>query len=149
MNTREVIKKLKLVAGSIALLTAVGIAFEISKGLKNRRQYKRDFDPDTVEEVEGRIAEVSTDSDKHDKSRGQVLILETVNGKVIPVHLGPEWFLSHQKTRYKEGDKIIVIGSRINYQNNDVIIATKIKYGNSKLILRDESGFPRWQGWVN
>lgn len=149
MNTREIIKNLKLVGGGIALLTAAGIVFEISKGLKNRRRYKRDFNPDTIEELEGRILEASTDNDKHDETQGTILIMETENGKIIPVHLGPEWFLSHQKIRYKKGDKITVTGSRVKYQNNDVLIASQIQYGDSKLILRDESGFPRWQGWVN
>lgn len=148
MNTREVINNLKLVGGSLALLTAAGLAFGISKGLKYRRKYKRDFDPDTVEELEGRILEVSTDSDKHDETRGKILILETENGKIVPVHLGPEWFISNQQSRIKSGDKITVVGSRVSHQDKDIIIATQIQYGDRKLILRDESGFPRWQGWV-
>ncbi|WP_445664652.1 DNA-binding protein [Fodinibius sp. AD559] len=148
MNTQEVIKNLKLVGGSLALLTAAGIAYGISRGLKYRKRYERDFDPDKVEELKGEVLEISPDSEKHDETRGKILMLETENGKIIPVHLGPEWFLSNQQNKIKEGYKITVIGSLVKYHNNDVMIAAQIQYGDNKLILRDESGFPRWQGWV-
>lgn len=149
MNTREVIKNLKLVGGSLALMTVAGIVFGVSKGLKYRKKYKRKFDPDRVEELEGHILEIVTENDQDDETQGASLILETESENIIPVHLGPEWYISHQQIRFKEGDKITVVGSRVDYQNSPVIIAAQIEHGNNKLILRDESGLPRWQSWVN
>lgn len=149
MNTQEVVKKIQLIGGSLALLTAAGFFWGISKGLKYRQKYKREFDPDKIETLEGRILEVLTNSEQDDMSQGVIVILQTEDEKIIPVHLGPEWYLSHQKKIFKDGDRVKVVGSRVNYQNNPVIIAAHIKRGNSELILRDEDGWPRWKSWVS
>lgn len=149
LNTREVIRNLQIWGGSLTLLAIGGIAYLISKGVVRYKKYHRQFDPDNVEELDGHILEIITESGRKDEKEGIVLILETENKKIIPVHLGPKWYISHQQGRLKDGQKVRVVGSRVNYEDNPAIIAIRIEHGDSTLILRDENGRPRWQSWVN
>lgn len=149
LNTKEVIRNLQLWGGGLALLTIGGIVYSISKGVMRYKKYHRQFDPDNVEEFEGNILEIITESSQHDEKRGVILIVETENKKIIPVHLGPEWYISHQQSRLKDDQKIRVVGSRVNYEDNPAIIAARIEQGNSQLILRDDNGRPRWQSWIS
>lgn len=41
MNTKQVIKNMKLVSGGIALLSAAGITYAISRQIRKRNLYKR------------------------------------------------------------------------------------------------------------
>lgn len=149
MNTQSVIKKLQLWGGSLALLAAGGLAYTISKSIAHYKKYHRDFDPETVEELKGRVLEVTADSDKPDQRRGMILILETENQEIIPVHLGPEWFIRHQRISFGDNAKITVTGSRVHHRDNPVLVVSEILVGDKKLVFRDEDGHPRWQSWIN
>ncbi|GAA5520202.1 hypothetical protein LQ318_00655 [Aliifodinibius salicampi] len=149
LNTKEVIRNLQIWGGGLVLLTIGGIVYSISKGVMRIKKYHRQFDPDNVEEFEGNILEIITESSQNHEKRGVILIVETENKKIIPVHLGPEWYISHQQSRLKDGQKVRVVGSRVKYEDNPAIIAAQIEHGNSKLILRDEKGRPRWQSWID
>ncbi|SHE90474.1 hypothetical protein SAMN05443144_10474 [Fodinibius roseus] len=149
LNTKEVIRNLQLWGGGLVLLAIGGIVHSISKGVMRYKKYHRQFDPDNVKEFDGHILEIITEGSQNDEKQGVILILETENKKIIPIHLGPEWYISHQQDRLKDGQKVRVVGSRVNYEDNPAIIAARIEHGDSTLILRDENGRPRWQSWVN
>jgi len=146
MDTQEAIKNVKLVGGGLALLSAAGLAYAVSRRLNNRKGYNRPFDSETIEEQEGKIIEISHSNEKKDESRGVYLKLET-DQEVIPVHLGPVWYLDHQDGKFKAGEKVEVKGSRINYNGRESIIAMSVIKGNEELKLRDEQGIPLWHGW--
>lgn len=146
MNTREVIKNMQLVGGGLALLSVAGLAYAVNRGLNHRRVYKRNFNPDTVEEFKGKILEVDQSKEKNDRVRGKYLTLKTED-EIIPVHLGPAWFMDRQQHLFKLGDNIKVKGSRVVFKGADVIVATEIQQGNMSMKLRDEKGVPVWESW--
>lgn len=55
MNTRQVIKRLEIWSGGIILLTLAGLAYAVKKAVQHRKEYKRQFIPNTVEEAKGNI----------------------------------------------------------------------------------------------
>lgn len=148
MNTQEFIKKIELWAGGLALGIAGVLAYMIARSVSSFKKYHRKFDIETVEDLKGRILEVTTDSDKHDETRGIMLILETEDEEIVPVHLGPEWFIRHQQIRFKSDTKITVTGSRVSHRDNSILVASEVQFRDKKLVLRDENGDPRWQSMI-
>ena len=67
--------------------------------------------------------------------------------ETITVHIGPSWFLDYMKFSIKEGDKVIVEGSMIVYNNKPAVIASNIKTNNTEIELRNSEGFPLWSHW--
>jgi len=103
------------------------------------------YDPKTVETVNGTVKSVDIV-----KSRGMsdgVHVMLATGTEVIPVHLGPAWYLEHQDVVLAAGDKVSVRGSRVTYGGKPAIIAAEVTRGANVLVLRDEQGFPRWAGW--
>lgn len=146
MNTREVIKNMQLVGGGLALLSAAGLTYAITKSINSRKKYARPFDSNTIEEFEGKILEVAHTEDKKDETRGIYLSFE-VEEEIIPVHLGPAWYINHQGRRFKPGDKITVKGSRIQFDGTEAIVAVSVSRNDEILKLRNEDGTPYWYGW--
>lgn len=145
MNTQDVIKKIRKVGGGLAVLSAAGIVFTVARRLKNRWRYQRPFDIKKMVEVKGTVLEVSHSKENKDEKRGVFLILKS-NKEEIPVHLGPMWYMSRQH-HFKTGDNITVKGSKVDFNDAKVIIASEIHQGKMRMILRDEKGDPVWQSW--
>lgn len=76
-------------------------------------------------------------------------MLKTDTGNDIEVHLGPAWYIDNQEAMLNEGDQISVTGSRITYQNREVIIVSVIQKDEMELRLRDKQGIPYWNAWRN
>lgn len=148
MNTKEVIKRLQFWGGSLALLTIGGIVYSISKGITHSKKYHRKFDSDAIEEVEGRVTEVTTHRGKFQGTRGVVLVVDTENKGIISVHLGPEWFLRHQRKHFQPGDMVMAKGSLLQRKKEVYMVALSVSRGNDVLLLRNEKGEPYWDRWL-
>ena len=72
------------------------------------------------------------------------LVLET-NEESITVDLGPPWFVNQQAFTLKEGDNLVVTGSKNTTNHHTVILAAEVKKDGQTLKLRDEKGLPLWQ----
>lgn len=145
MDTEETIKNVKLVGGSLALLSVAGLAYAVTRTL-NHRSYNRPFDPKNIEEFEGKVLEVDHSKEKKDEMRGVYLTVQ--NGdKVVPVHLGPAWYLDHQDRKFKPGEKVEIKGSRVKLDGKESIVAMSAAKGDEELKLRDAQGTPYWYGW--
>ena len=109
--------------------------------------YGRMYDPKTVETVAGEITSVDKITPTRGMSRGVHITLKTDKGEILPVHLGPEWYIDKQTIALKQGDKVQVRGSRITFQDKPAIIAADVTKGAESLHLRDANGIPAWAGW--
>jgi hypothetical protein len=110
-------------------------------------QYGRMYDSSTVETITGEVVSVDNQtSPMGGMSYGVHLSVETANG-IIPVHLGPAWYLDRQDIQIEAGDQIEVTGSRVTLTEGSVIIAAEVHKGDNVLTLRDQNGFPVWSGW--
>jgi hypothetical protein len=79
-------------------------------------------------------------------SAGVHLLLKT-DKETIPVHLGPEWYISNQELKLEPKDKVEVKGSRVMFNGKPAIIASEVVKGEQVLKLRDDNGIPLWSGW--
>ncbi|HUM06325.1 MAG TPA: hypothetical protein VLT90_12750 [Terriglobales bacterium] len=74
---------------------------------------------------------------------GAHIVLRTNDGKLL-VHLGPARFLRLQQFSVSPNDRVTVVGTRVNYQGQDAMLAREITRGNDVLTLRDHQGHPLW-----
>ena len=109
-------------------------------------KYGRMYNPQTVETVSGEVVKVNKIKPMKGMSYGIHLVLKTDSGEV-PVHLGPAWYINNQDVSIKEGDKVDVKGSRVDFHGKPTIIAAEVQKGDEVLKLRDDSGYPAWAGW--
>jgi len=74
---------------------------------------------------------------------GTHFMLATEHGNV-QVHVAPSRFVGDQKWQWAPGDKIEVVGSRLNYLGHEALIARTIVRGNEIMALRSSDGKPLW-----
>lgn len=110
-----------------------------------RGMSERLFNPKSVETVQGKVSRVETPSSRRQDGQVVVIVLATPKGELF-VHLGPRWYLDQQPLKLKPEDTIRVTGSRVMVQGKSVILASEIKRGNEKMVLRKEDGTPVWAG---
>ncbi len=77
------------------------------------------------------------------RNTGTHLLVKT-GTDVIEVHVGPTWYLKQQKCEFVKDAQVEIIGSKVNLQGTDVIIARQIKEGDKTWTLRDAQGIPAW-----
>ena len=116
------------------------------RGWGPKSPYNSLYDASTQVEVEGTIDEIQTKSPLMGMSIGIHLIQKT-GSRRTEVHLGPSWYLQNQEPMLAKGDAIKVLGSKVQIDNRQVIIARRITKGTQILELRDQSGRPYWAGW--
>lgn len=103
------------------------------------------YDPKAVETIRGTIAKVDVVK-RRPMAEGVHLVVATADARV-EVHLGPAWFLDNQDVALAVGDAVEVRGARVMFQGKPVVIAAEVKRGDDVLVLRDETGRPRWAAW--
>lgn len=107
----------------------------------------RDFDPATLETIEGEILEVtSAPSPGWRRAQGLHLTVETSNGPVS-VHMGPQWYLQRRGVTFAAGERVTITGSRVSSGSGAGLVATEVRRGKSVLRLRASDGAPAWGGW--
>ncbi|WP_299489648.1 hypothetical protein [Acaryochloris sp. IP29b_bin.137] len=143
-----------LISISIALLVGAIIAAPVyaqgmpksSPGHHLTSQRPRDFNPDTVETISGKIVRVDQVASQGRRSgKGVHLSVET-SDETVDVHLGPSWYLDEQQFNLKSGDPVEVTGSKVTDASSPTLIAAKVKSGDTNIDLRDENGMPAWRG---
>ncbi len=107
-----------------------------------------DFNPATVETLEGTVGNVDHDMFESGVTTTDSLIVldvKTPSG-TERVRIAPDNYLKEQGIEIKEGDKVEVTGSRIMREGESLIIASKLTLkGNGKfLAVRKDDGTPKW-----
>jgi hypothetical protein len=105
---------------------------------------QRNYDPKTVEMLQGKVLSVEKATRGKGRSYGVHLTLQT-DKETISVHLGPSWYIEKQTPHIEANDTITVTGSRVTVDEKPAIIAAQVKKGNEILKLRDENGIPVWR----
>ena len=107
----------------------------------------RIYDPKTETTIKGVIQEVR-EVPGPGQGMGTHLIVKT-GQNTIEVHVGPSWYLREQKCEFKKDAEIEILGSKVNLQGTDVLVARQIKDGSNTCTLRDPQGVPAWSGGKN
>jgi hypothetical protein len=101
------------------------------------------YNPDTVETFTAEV--ISVEGHRRARPYGWGVHLRVrKNGEILPVHLGPIWFLNDYDFYVKEGETLTITGSRIMDEGETAVVASEIKVGDDLLTLRDEQGRPVW-----
>lgn len=124
-----------------------GILWRGGGGWGHGTAYGRLYDTRTVETVRGVVVALEVVTPMRGMSRGIHVMLRTDEGKQLPVHLGPAWYIEYQDVRIAPNDVLEVTGSRIALEGKPAVIAAEVRNGEEVLVLRDAEGFPAWSGW--
>lgn len=124
-------------AFSVVLLVA---SSAFSQGMGQRRNF---YDQSTVTTITGTIQSVDTLSGRRGNFHMIELTVKDTSG-TIAVNVGPTFYLDEQKISFKVGDNVVVTGSKVQFNGNDVILAAQVKDGDKTITLRDDSGRPVW-----
>jgi hypothetical protein len=104
---------------------------------------QRDYDAKTVETIEGKVLSIEKTTPAKRRGYWVDLMLESGN-EIIPVHLGPAWYVDKQTLRIEANDTITVSGSRVTMEGKPAMVAAEITKGNEFLKLRESNGIPVW-----
>jgi hypothetical protein len=77
---------------------------------------------------------------------GTHVMLKTDTG-TLAVHVGPSAYLAGKNFSIAKGDKLTILGSKVQYRGSDFLIAKEITKGSEVLTLRNSAGFPLWSGF--
>ncbi|HWZ29989.1 MAG TPA: hypothetical protein VNX18_01570 [Bryobacteraceae bacterium] len=103
------------------------------------------YDPATTVQVVGIVTDVRQ-APTGSPLAGTHVILKT-KASTIDVYLAPTDFLKFLKVSFPAGDQIRVSGSKMKFENADVILASQVSDGLELITLRDANGVPDWQHW--
>jgi len=107
-------------------------------------KYNKCFNPDTIAVIEGTIKTVKDFTPEYGAAAGLKIKVETTDGKITAVHLGPREYVSRVGFDFKPGSLVTAAGSRTKVNGKDVIMATEVKIADKTLLLRDNTGTPKW-----
>lgn len=108
--------------------------------------YWRLYDPSKVETISGEVTSIQRVRAMGHMSEGVHLELKTTRG-TVSVHLGPAWYIENQEPPIRARDKVVIVGSRVQVNGKQAIIASEVRKGDQVLKLRTAEGDPRWCGW--
>jgi len=126
----------------LASLLAVGATALAQSGMG---KYQQLYAAGSATTVSGTVVAVDLVVPPGVKTQAVYLNLKTDSG-LLPVQLGPEWFVQKLPTRIGKGDKIEVSGARITLEGKLLILAAQVKKGDQVLIFRNSTGVPVWSG---
>jgi hypothetical protein len=123
--------------------TQVAVRRAGGQGWGAKTLYGSLFDPATVESFHGEVLDVEVFTPLRQMGWGLLVTVKTKDG-VVPVHIGPGWFLDDIQLKILPGDKVQVRGSRIKFDEKPAVIATEVTVGEKRFILRRDDGLPVW-----
>jgi len=103
------------------------------------------YNASSVVDIDGVIAAVRN-APAGSPLEGTHLTVKT-KAAMIDVYLGPAEFLRIFKTNFPVGNEVEVIGSKVKFDNNDVILTKEVSVGSATITLRDAHGAPDWKNW--
>lgn len=123
----------------------MGVMWQGSDGWGMNGSYCGMYNTGTIETLTGEILSVNKFTPLKGMSHGVHIMLKT-DKEIIPVHLGPLWYIEKQDFKLETKEKIKVKGSVIIFEDKKTVMATEVIKGDTILRLWDEKGRPAWSG---
>jgi hypothetical protein len=129
-----------VMVGALVLLMAYTVTAQMGGGRGQGRMMGGPFyNTETEVTITGTVVEVQqlngTAGQTWSCPRGWTgthLMLKTDTG-TLAVHVGPSNYLASKNFSIAKGDKLTILGSRVQYQGSDFLIAKEITKGNEVL----------------
>jgi hypothetical protein len=135
--------KIYILSAVLFILTSCNIFSQKAQSVEDN--YNVAYNANSEETILGQVRSIDNIYSLDTTSLIIRMIIYTNNGDMI-VHLGPADFLDNQNFKIKADDNVTVIGSRIYFEGNQVIIAQKVIIAGELIKLRDDDGYPLWLG---
>ncbi|MBN2088041.1 hypothetical protein JW964_00420 [candidate division KSB1 bacterium] len=111
----------------------------------NQNEITRLYNPANEVTLEGQISKVILNNSGYGRFPVTLVDLKTKE-KAITVYIAPDWYVTAQKIELKSEQNLLVTGSVVKYNQQDLMIARIIKYNSKEMTLRDSKGIPVWAG---
>jgi len=153
---KEVVMKIRSIVVFLLVLLASAFGATANAGDKEgsgggggwgqHGAYGQLFDKEKLVTVVGKVLSVDHFTPMKGMGKGVELMVKTDQGTVIPVHLGPAWYIDKTQPHIAKGDSVSVHGSQVTISGKPAVIAGEVKKGDKLLKLRDDDGVPVWKG---
>jgi hypothetical protein len=70
-------------------------------------------------------------------------------GEILDVFLGPSQYIKIFNLPLNPGDRVEVLGSEVKFKGANMILGREVTKGAVTMILRDDSGTPMWNDWMD
>lgn len=128
----------------LKILTVVAFVLVIVLLFHNGpKQLAPAYNPATEAKAEGIIADVQQYWCPINGDEGTHFILKTSTG-TVEVHVAPRRFLDGNGVSFNKGDQVSVVGSMVDYQGHESMIARKVTRGDQTFAVRQPNGRPLW-----
>ena len=142
-------KSLIISAFLVLLLSTTIVSAQWGRGncrrgnMQNAANISRNYDVQTVKTISGEIREITYN--QHGRTSGVHLAVITEDGE-MEAHLGPDYAYEKQNINLKQGDKVTLTGSIVDYNDGKAMSVAVVKLNDKEYIFRNENGVPVWSG---
>ncbi len=116
-------------------------------GWQTNGRYGQMFSARTVERLRGTVVRTEKIEPLTGMEPGTALVVRVQGQGNMVVHLGPEWFISRQQENFAAGDEIEFAGSKVDINQQAVVMATQLFVAGRVMTLRNDQGVPVWDIW--
>ena len=102
------------------------------------------YDTATEVTLKGVIAETTDRICPVSGGLGFHFMLKQADGKLIEVHVSTTKFMKDYELSLKQGDDVKVVGSKVQMDGVDTVLAREVVRGNETFAFRDKDGKPAW-----
>lgn len=130
----------------VSTLALVAFTYQVSAGKAAGATINEPaYNPATVVNVFGTVTSVRQVAPGNALA-GTHLTVQTKTAK-LDVYVAPPDFLKFLKASFKVGEEVEIIGSKVKFENADVILTRQLDDGFALITLRDPIGVADWQSW--
>lgn len=101
------------------------------------------YDPSTVMDFAATVLEVR-EVPKDNPLSGVNLLVKMDSDATIGIYLAPADFFRSFEIAFRKGDMIHVIGSRVKFAGENILLAREVRRDSATIYLRDRNGQPYW-----
>jgi len=102
------------------------------------------YDKSTEVKVSGVVTEVKDYDCPISGTLGAHVSIQPEQGPAIEVHVAATKYVKNYEMVFAKGDKVQVLGSKVQFNGTDAIIAREITRGQDTFTFRDGNGKPLW-----
>jgi DNA/RNA endonuclease YhcR with UshA esterase domain len=102
------------------------------------------YDPAAEKTFTGTVVDVVDRICPMSGGMGSHLMLKLADGNTIEVHLATTNFVKSFDLVFNKGDKIEVVGVKVQFEGKETIFAREVTRGSDTFTFRDKDGMPVW-----
>jgi len=127
---------------AVALVLVVALGTVVPVWAQNANGTVPKYDVATEATFKGVIDDVHDRQCPISGGMGAHFNLKLADGKIVEVHLATTKFVKNYEVAFNKGDAVEVIGSKVEFEGGDAILAREVKRGNDDFLFRDPQGKP-------